>query len=104
VKLWEVSFAVTTIEPRSLRTHTRRLLVSAEHEYAAREMATPLAALPRMDSCRWQATKLVGLPLDLSELETPQTERAAGRGYQAGYAAGLAAGYVAGRSHQDETA
>jgi hypothetical protein len=57
--------------------------------------------LPHMESCKWVSTELVNLPLDMSEMTTPATVRAAGRGYQAGMAAGFAAGYAAGATDKE---
>ena len=103
VKLWRVRFEVVTHHTRGHkpRTHMRCLLVAAAHEYAAMEEAQPMAVdLPlegRIVSCRWLSTELVSLPVDLSDIETPATKRAGGRGYQAGYAAGLRDGFVLGK-------
>lgn len=101
VKLWDVRFEVTThLHKYKPRTHMRRILVSAKSEHAAAEDALPTAiTLPKegyVMSVRWLSTTLAHLPVDMSEMETPATARAGGRGYQAGYQAGLMAAAVLG--------
>lgn len=97
VKLWRVRFEVITQQSGyKPRTHVRCLLVSAAHEHAAVEEARPHALnMPHeVMACRWLSTELADLPVDLSEIETPATARAGGRGYQQGMVAGFRFGYL----------
>jgi hypothetical protein len=100
VKLWSVRFEVVTLLNRTKpRTHMRRILVASKDEYSAAKdalaAATDLKDAGHVLSVRWLDTKLSHLPVDMSEMETPATARAGGRGYQAGLVAGFRAGMFA---------
>ena len=94
--LWRVAFDVVTHKARRKpRFNACILLVSAPDARSATNgaLAQAEALYGPVIGVEWHSTQLVRLPLDLAQaMPTPQTMRAAERGYRAG----LLVGYVQG--------